>query len=82
MVVTLRRVGDGWSFTLDDQTMKEFNWSADTALQAKPTPDGRGLVLSPATADGASAEDRTARIRRIGTGIADRHDRVLRKLAE
>ncbi|WP_165073059.1 hypothetical protein [Paludisphaera rhizosphaerae] len=81
MVVTLRRVGDEWSFTVDDQLIKKLGWSADTSFKVDPTPDGRGVTLSPAN-DDVAVDDRAERIRRIGKGIADRHDSVLRKLAE
>ncbi|WP_337172969.1 hypothetical protein [Paludisphaera sp.] len=81
MVATLRRIGDEWSLTLDDQSLKDLGWDADRPLKIEKTPDGRGLILSPATEeDGGPA--RLARVREIGTKLTDRHESVLRKLAE
>ncbi|OJW25894.1 MAG: hypothetical protein BGO49_22055 [Planctomycetales bacterium 71-10] len=81
MVTTLRRIGDGWSITLDDQSLKDLGWDGDRPLKVEKTPDGRGLILAPATEEEAEPA-RLARIREIGTALTDRHESVLRKLAE
>lgn len=81
MVTTLRRIGDGWSITLDDQSLKDLGWDVDRPLKVEKTPDGRGLILAPATGE-EGEPTRLARIREIGAVLTDRHESVLRKLAE
>jgi len=81
MVATLRRTGDGWSLTLDDQSLKDLGWDGDQPLKIEKTADGRGLVLTSA-AGGDAESARLARVREIGARLTDRHESVLRKLAE
>lgn len=81
MVVTLRRVGDEWSFTVDDQLIRKLGWSADTPFKVDPTPDGRGVIFSRA-GDDAAVDDRAERIREASLRAIKRHEAAFRKLAE
>jgi len=84
MVETIRAIGNHQGVIIDESVLNLLGLRAGSPVHVALAPDGKGILLTPLTAEEASdaKAEHKARVRAAGERVLERHGSVFKKLAE
>lgn len=77
---SMERIIDDQGLVIDRPILESLGMPEGTLVSLRASPDGKGLIITPATEE--SASDREARILESARYVTNKHRAALKKLAE
>lgn len=84
MVETIRAIGNHQGVIIDKSVLNRLGLQTGSPIHVALAPDGKGILLTPLTAEEASdaRAEHKARVRAAGEEVLKRHGSAFKKLAE